>query len=271
MRVFAVFCMTGGSAWISWQSYRAGRRSASFLDYNAGSGVRSATVNTRNSSRQVNSAQQDVHPRLAAVLDVHLHHAWQAPLHGPSVSAFKALNSEICDDTQRLVLDSGCGTGESTRSIARALPDCLVIGVDKSRARLARTGATGFPHREGNALWLRADLATFWRLAARAGWKLRRHYLLYPNPWPKAAQLQRRWHGHPVFPDLLGLGGELEMRSNWEVYATEFAAAVNQVLGTNTAPRRLRETDISTPFERKYRASGHRLYSVAVSCDAGAV
>ncbi len=169
------------------------------------------------------------------------------------------------------MLDSGCGTGESTRLIARAFPDCLVIGVDQSNARLVRTGANSFPYCEGNAIWLRAELGTFWRLALRAGWRLRHHYLLYPNPWPKPGQLQRRWHAHPVFPDLLRLGGRLELRCNWEIYALEFAAAANRVLGGDTAARLLAESAITTPFERKYRASGHPLYSVSVSCVGAAV
>jgi len=191
------------------------------------------------------------------------------------VIAFRALERMIPDPDSTAaagwVLDSGCGTGESTRSIARALPDCLVIGVDKSEARLARTGASSFPHREGNVIWLRAELATFWRLALRAGWRLRHHFLLYPNPWPKPGQLRRRWHAHPVFPDLLRLGGRLELRCNWEIYAQEFAAATNQLLGTCVRPRPLAGSAVTTPFERKYRVSGHPLYSVSVSCDAAAV
>jgi tRNA (guanine-N7-)-methyltransferase len=226
---------------------------------------------TRRPSRNVSSAQQDLHPRLATVVDAHLRHAWQASLHLPSVDAFAALQEQIVGETRPLVLDSGCGTGESTRLIARALPDCLVIGIDKSLARLARTGSTSFPHREGNAIWLRAELATFWRLALESGWRLRRHYLLYPNPWPKPGQLQRRWHAHPVFPDLLRLGGRLEMRCNWAIYAREFAAAANRVLGTRASPRLLGESAITSPFERKYRASGHRLYSLSLSCEAGGV
>jgi tRNA (guanine-N7-)-methyltransferase len=196
-------------------------------------------------------------------------------MHKPSTFAFQALERIIADAGNTaaggLVLDSGCGTGESTRRIARAFPDCLVIGVDQSHARLVRTGANSFPHREGNAIWLRAELGTFWRLALRAGWRLRHHYLLYPNPWPKPGQLQRRWHAHPVFPDLLRLGGRLELRCNWEIYALEFAVAANRLLSGNTAPRLLVESAITTPFERKYRASGHPLYSVSVSCVGAAV
>ncbi len=57
------------------------------------------------------------------------------------------------------------------------------------------------------------------------------------------------------------------MRCNWEIYALEFAAAANRVLGTDASPRPLGESAITSPFERKYRASGHPLYSVSVSCD----
>ena len=222
-------------------------------------------------SRAVRSAQTDVHPRLAAVLDAHLQNAWSAPLHSPSVTAFEALQSLVGTPSRGLVLDSGCGTGESTRLIARDCPDCLVIGVDKSLARLARGGIVAPLHRDGNAVWVRAELATFWRLALSAGWRLQRHYLLYPNPWPKPGQLQRRWHAHPAFPILIELGGQLEMRCNWEIYALEFAAAVNRLLGTDVRPRPPGESTVTSPFERKYRASGHTLYSVSVSCDTGAV
>ena len=104
-----------------------------------------------------------------------------------------------------------------------------------------------------------AELASFWRLALAAGWQLERHYLFYPNPWPKPGQLQRRWHAHPVFPDLLRLGGRLEMRCNWELYAEEFAFAVNRLAGTKIEPVRLREPDPVSAFERKYHDSGHGL------------
>ena len=170
-----------------------------------------------------------------------------------------------------LVLDAGCGTGQSTLLLARMLPDCLVIGVDKSEVRLARGGAVQPVQRNDNAIRLRAELETFWRLARARGWRLHRHYLLYPNPWPKPGQLQRRWHAHPVFPDLLALGGRLEMRCNWEPYAWEFAFAVNDFRGTGIAPEAVGMGPPLSPFERKYRNSGLPLYSVVLSSSSNRV
>jgi tRNA G46 methylase TrmB len=224
-----------------------------------------------NPSRPVNSSQKVVHPRLNGLLSKHAARTWSQPLHKPSVATFLAAEELLNGQMERIVLDSGCGTGESTHLIAASLPDSIVIGVDKSAARLSRTGADAAPRRDGNILWVRADLSTFWRMALKAGWRLDRHYLLYPNPWPKPAQLQRRWHAHPVFPDMLRLGGRLEMRCNWEIYALEFAHTVNSLLGVNVQPGTPPLQPVMSPFERKYRRSGHRIYSVVVSCDSNAV
>ena len=163
-----------------------------------------------------------------------------------------------------IVLDSGCGTGASTFELARRFPDRTVVGVDKSEARLARGGVVDNPHAAGNTFLLRAELASFWRLALEAGWALERHYLFYPNPWPKPGHLQRRWHAHPVFPDMLRLGGRIEMRCNWKPYADEFAFALNRLAGSAVQPAVLEGGDPVSPFERKYRASGHALYSVVL-------
>jgi tRNA (guanine-N7-)-methyltransferase len=160
------------------------------------------------------------------------------------------------------VLDSGCGTGESAALIASAHPDSWVIGIDQSAKRLEKTGARQFPHQQGNLIWIRAELASFWWLAHESGWQLSKHYILYPNPWPKPAQLLRRWHGHPVFPTLLSLGGTLEMRTNWEIYAQEFAAAISIAAEVSVHMDVPEGRVVTTPFERKYRNSGLSLYRV---------
>lgn len=211
------------------------------------------------------NAQPGVHPRLEEGVRRHLATPWLGGEHAPTVAAFGALLELVGEDADRgVVLDSGCGTGESTRRIAEVHPGHLVIGIDRSEARLARVRAPVLPHRDGNAVWVRAELAAFWRLALTHGWRLEHHYLLYPNPWPKAAQLKRRWHAHPAFPVLLDLGGRLEMRTNWEIYAREFALAVRIATGLDAVVEPVGESAITSPFERKYRERGEDLYRVCV-------
>ncbi len=223
----------------------------------------------RSLSSIVRSTQTGLHPRLAALVRKHMAVEWRQPLHAPTVDAFTALVAAGVDPEKKIILDSGCGTGESTRQIAQYHPDCLVIGVDKSKARLKTLPGKHFSHnvflyREGNTIWLRAELASFWRLALQAGWRLHRHYLLYPNPWPKPSQVLRRWHAHPVLPTLLQLGGRLELRCNWEIYAREFAAAVEMAGCRDVQLTEGVDSCITTPFESKYRNSGQTLYCVVV-------
>ncbi len=98
---------------------------------------------------------------------------------------------------------------------------------------------------------------------------MQRHYLLYPNPWPKSAHLKRRWHGHPVFPHLLALGGELEARSNWRLYLEELAAAL-ALAGITASVTPVADTEETlTDFEEKYRLSGHQLWRLSATLGGG--
>ena len=111
---------------------------------------------------------------------------------------------------------------------------------------------------------MRADLVDYWRLMLDARIRLARHYLLYPNPWPKIGHLSRRWHGHPVFPAMLALGGVLECRSNWKIYVDEFCCAVERLTAQPIVCEPYSPEIVLTPFERKYLNSGHALYRAAV-------
>jgi tRNA G46 methylase TrmB len=161
----------------------------------------------------------------------------------------------LAQNSAPLVLDSFCGTGMSTATLAERYPDSLVIGIDKSASRLGRHQASNYD----NYLLVQADCGDFWRLLHTAGYHAAQHFLLYPNPWPKRGQLQRRVHGSADFVSLLALGGHVELRSNWQVYVEEFGSALH--LAGKIA--QIDSPGITTPvslFERKYADSGHRLW-----------
>jgi len=230
-----------------------------------------STTKNKGNSRAVESGQTGIHPHLEAYLLKHLDSPWRQPLHPPSVTAFESVKQILANGPEQktpgqndLILDSGCGTGESTRIIASRYPQSVVIGIDRSRHRLEKTGHHGFPLRDANIIWVRAELETFWRLARKENWLLSRHYLFYPNPYPKSAQLQKRWHAHPVFPSLLALGGLIEMRCNWSIYAMEFARAIELVTGVETRHEEWQVKNPISAFERKYIASNHQLFRVIV-------
>lgn len=214
---------------------------------------------------RVSSAQDGVHAHLEKQVRRHLATRWSQPLHRPTVEVFERLQeSGVLEGNQPVIFDAGCGTGSSTRKLADMHPQHRVIGVDRSAARLRKGGVRSGLLVDGNCALARGELATFWRLAFDAGLHPVRHLLLYPNPWPKPRHLARRWHAHPVFPWLLALGGKIELRCNWEIYALEFAEAVRIATGAEINVKQIQPGQGTSPFETKYLERGHDLYSVIV-------
>ena len=218
-------------------------------------------------SRPIFSAQTGVHQGLPQLLARHLAQPFRRPIAAHNRLAFDAsLRAWQAAGAPPLILDAGCGVGLSTLHLASQFPDHFVIGIDQSADRLARN--THWPGAlPENCLRLRADLVDYWRLLLAAGVRPVRHYVLYPNPWPKIGQLGRRWHGHPVFPALVALGGAFECRSNWRIYIEECAAALSQLTGRAVATEAYAPASPITPFERKYLASGHLLWRCRVMLD----
>jgi len=215
-------------------------------------------------SRIPDSAQRAAHEHLLRRVERHLHEPFRKPFADYNRAAFAA-SLAGWDGKAPLILDAGCGVGHSTIQLARAYPDHWVIGVDQSEERLNRRKPYPDALLPRNMVFVRADLVDYWRLCDEAGLRLARHYLLYPNPWPKIGHLARRWHGHPVFPLIPRLGGVLECRTNWQVYMEEFTVALARVSGREVAWEPFEASIPLTPFERKYRDSGQPLYRVV--CD----
>tara|TARA_R110002050_G_scaffold79376_6_gene169705 strand:- start:195 stop:923 length:729 start_codon:yes stop_codon:yes gene_type:complete len=221
-------------------------------------------------SKVIITNQTGIHEKLDEVVKKHLAHPFQKPYQAHTQKAFDEVNKLVQafitnNPNGNIILDSCCGVGQSTRLLAKLNPDALVIGVDKSASRIERN-VEGFDLKNGyqanNFHLVRADLNDFYRLVKAANWPIIKHYILYPNPWPKSKHLQRRWHGSAVFPTLITLGEQLILRSNWQLYLLEFQQAAKQVnlmghlseLSVNAQPL--------TPFEAKYQASGQACWQL---------
>eukprot|EP00986_Skeletonema_menzelii_P004510 scaffold1543_cov128-Skeletonema_menzelii.AAC.5 len=181
------------------------------------------------------------------------------------VNEFRA-KKQLSDTSKvNVILDSGCGTGKSSVILGGMYPNCVVIGVDQSLARLSRNKSykqsdyseesdsekqtrahTSSNNQDNslndNVLLLRAELSDFWKCCLSSiQWQesasIYKHYLLYPNPYPKKSRLKSRFYAHPAFPllmmtimmdgDVLSAEEEkLVVRSNWKGYLNEFKAAI---------------------------------------------
>lgn len=226
-------------------------------------------MNTQTSlgdSKAIISNQEGVHEKLDEVVKRHLIHASKKPYQAHTKEAFAKMDVLVntflsANPEGEIILDACCGVGQSTRILAKQNPQALVIGVDKSDHRINRN-VEGFDVVDGfsaeNYHLVRADLNDFYRLVKAANWPVSKHYILYPNPWPKSKHLQRRWHGSAVFPQMTSIGQQLILRSNWRIYLDEFQQAAKLVdLKGKIDSLPLVDSSLAlTPFEAKYQASG---------------
>ncbi len=209
-------------------------------------------------SREVTSNQAGIHQHLQAVVEKHLATPWQKPMADFSREVFARVKEWLALDDRPLILDSCCGTGESSVRLAKKYPRNRVLGFDRSETRLNKLDRKLVVPE--NCFTIRANADDLWRQLVAANIHPVRHFVLFPNPYPKAAQLNQRWHGSPVFPYLIALGGSIEVRSNWKTYLDELAAAIT--IATSVEPRveEYQPELVLSAFEKKYRDSGHTLW-----------
>jgi len=220
-------------------------------------------LNKNRCSRIITSNQTGIHHNLAHILEKHIKHDFLKPESRHTVNAFREIEKDVIPLNRPLIFDSGCGVGESTLALAQRFPGHIIIGIDKSAHRLQKNTHYRFDL-TANYRLVRADLYDFWRLAVREHWPVDKHFIFYPNPWPLKKDLKKRFHGHPVFPQLLLLGNTIELRSNWLIYLQEFAFAYHYITGKTVVIESFTPVVPETPFERKYLQSGHVLYRLVI-------
>ncbi len=218
-------------------------------------------------SRPVLSSQAGISGQLEQLVKKHLGSSFDKPYRHFSEALFEQLRQVVDRVNLPIILDAGCGNGDSSAQLAKDYPDNLVVGIDKSQYRLSKylNGET-FYHNK-NLFLARGDLVDTWRYIAESGWRVDKQYILYPNPWPKANQVKRRWHGHPVFATLVNMALQLELRTNWKVYADEFLFALH-LLNRQATIETVSPAAAISPFEQKYMQSEHVLYRVTTPVNA---
>ena len=214
------------------------------------------------SSSNVDSNQTEVHDKVDEIVQKHWRTQFQKPIAEHNQRAYQQAIAAI--NKPSIIFDSGCGNGNSTFKLAAQHPDSFIIGIDKSLSRLTKQAdKPNQSLKNRNFILIRADLIDFWRLAANDKIALLRHFILYPNPWPKKTHLKRRWHASPLFKTIVALGGQLEIRSNWPVYIDEFSTALTtQRFISQKKLLEIHNDQWLSDFEKKYHKSQHSLWQL---------
>jgi tRNA (guanine-N7-)-methyltransferase len=204
------------------------------------------------------NAQTSPASKLIHLIKKHRHADYCRPFPNHQEEVFAHVSRFVENKNLPIILDSFCGTGMSSRLLAEKNPHKLVIAFDKSLARLDR-GLKSIPE---NCLILRAEAMDLWRFLYQQQYQISEHYILYPNPWPKASQLKRRFYAHPTFTYMAELSPYVEMRTNWQIFALEAKIAFESYNFVVTLGEVNRVRKPISLFEKKYFENDCPLYSL---------
>lgn len=160
------------------------------------------------------------------------------------------------------VLEIGCGVGLHPILYSGQNPQVGMVALERTVEKFQKFAGRLNSHERGNLIGLHGD-GLEWLLEKRQEIKARfkEIYLLYPNPYPKNNQRNKRYFGMPSFSliiEALGGDGEIIMRSNERTYLDEAIYLAQEVWCLEKTKDQLIEKDSPqselTHFERKYLA-----------------
>ncbi len=176
----------------------------------------------------------------------------------------------LWDPSKPLDLELGCGAGWHAIRSALQNVDREYIAIEHAELRFSKFMGRYERHfRPDNLYPVRAH-AVYWVHHYLPEASVDQIYLLYPNPYPKASQRNKRWHEMPFFPDLirrLKLGGRITLATNESFYAEGFAAVCQELGLANCENLKFSSENQPswaprTHFEKKFLGLGATCYNL---------
>lgn len=169
----------------------------------------------------------------------------------------------------QLVIEIGAGQGLHAIQYAESHPDTLYIAIERTQTKFARMASRleHHPHIQ-NLLLLNQD-AIPWISSNIGPAEVDAYFILYPNPYPKAGQANKRWHYMPFMDYLIETlkpRGSVTMATNIESYYREACVEFERREDVNVTSTGEVPTDFKgrTHFERKYLERGETCYELAL-------
>lgn len=171
-------------------------------------------------------------------------------------------------NTKPLVIEIGPGVGMHPIQYAHQYPAKYIIAIEKTREKFGKFAVTHAQHPElTNLLPVHAN-AMQWITQNIGAEEVSEYFLLYPNPYPKAAQKNKRLHNMPFMEHLLATmhtGATLTIATNMEFFHLEALAqlSISPQLQLSANCNFTAQTHTGrTHFETKYLQRGHTCYQL---------
>ena len=178
-----------------------------------------------------------------------------------------------------LDIEVGCGVGLHPIRYGQAHPGRLLIAIEHTPSRFEAFHRRLAHHPEiRNVQAIQADAVSWITHCVRPS-SVDRYFFLYPNPYPKRTDLNKRWHAMPFFSQVLRTlkpGGTLTLATNEEFYFREALDYLTGPWGMTLVQAREHSNPESvegpgggarTHFEKKYLMRGQVCRDLVVRKD----
>lgn len=166
-------------------------------------------------------------------------------------------------------LEIGCGVGRHSIEYAQKHPDRTLVALDRSRMRMGKFQKTLQQRAPLNNLHLVCEDADKFLVHGLRDIRLERVFFLYPNPYPKERQANKRWHRMPLMQFILRKmtpAARIVLATNKAFYASEAKAYFVQTWKMKLEHEHVYKDELPfaprTHFEEKYLARGETLFDL---------
>lgn len=165
-------------------------------------------------------------------------------------------------------IDLGCGAGLSSIQLANQNPNSLIVSIERTKEKFLAFENRLKTHSFNNIHAVNQD-ALYWLPKNIKNNSIDGYYILYPNPYPKESQANKRWHRTSLFEFLLSSlkdKGFIHFATN-EAWLAEEACDYFQNYWSLCLDSTQEITSIDnfkprTHFEKKYLLSGQTCFDM---------
>lgn len=204
-------------------------------------------------------AQEGLHPKLDRIMARHRRPMTCRPIAQQAITNMTNLIRLQQQEPRKIILDCGIGKGLSLHYLASNYPDHRIIGIDKSRYRLAYYNKNCCER----TLVFQGQLEDYFVLCHQNHIKIEKMFIFYPNPYPKMSSINQRLYGSSMLPYILHMAKEVIVRSNALFYLNDMMYMYEKV------DRKCNINQIHCPgithFDRKYASAGVSRYELRAS------
>jgi tRNA (guanine-N7-)-methyltransferase len=167
--------------------------------------------------------------------------------------------------TKNFDIEIGCGVGLHAIQYCKNNPDRTLFAIEKTEEKFGKFSRRISNHPDiKNLIAVRGD-GMAWVVHGIPEKCVDQYFFLYPNPYPKNAQKNLRFHNMPTFAavmDSLKIGGFIHLATNEVFYAEEAERVSKDQWGLKLIEKEKWNQKPRTHFEKKYLERGEDCWNL---------